>query len=63
MRVVVNYDTCNSNGVCVRECPEVFEIRDDGYLYLLTETPDESLRPKVEAARDGCPTASIEIED
>ena len=44
------------------EAPEVFEVRDDGFLYVLNETPDESLRAKVEEAARLCPTQSITIE-
>ena len=29
MRVIVNFNLCESNALCVEDCPEVFEIRDD----------------------------------
>jgi ferredoxin len=44
-------------------CPEVFEVRSDGYLYVLQENPDESLRDKVQQAADLCPTGAISIQD
>ena len=62
MKVNVNYDVCASTGSCVQVCPEVFEIRSDGYLYLFTEEPAEELREKVESAADMCPTGAISIE-
>ncbi len=62
MKVSVNYDVCASTGSCVQVCPEVFEIRSDGYLYLLTEEPADELREKVESAADLCPTAAITVE-
>jgi ferredoxin len=62
MRVVVNFDTCQSNALCMGAAPEVFEVRDDGYLYVLNETPDASLRAKVVEAERLCPTQSITIE-
>jgi ferredoxin len=40
----------------------VFEIRSDGYLYILQEEPDESLRDKVTEAEELCPTGAITIE-
>lgn len=43
-------------------CPEVFEVRSDGYLYVLVENPGEELREKVEQAADLCPTAAITVE-
>lgn len=62
MRVVVNFDLCQSNAVCQGIAPEVFEVREDGYLYILQETPDESLRTKVDEAALACPTQAITVE-
>jgi ferredoxin len=63
MRVVVDYDRCESNGICMMEAPEVFELREDDNLYLLEEHPGPGLRSKVESAVAGCPTAAISIEE
>jgi ferredoxin len=62
MKVVVDFDLCASTGSCTQVCPEVFEIRSDGYLYVVQEEPDESLRDKVTDAADLCPTGAITIE-
>lgn len=64
MKVTVDYDVCASTGTCVQICPEVFEIRSDGYLYLLVEgeIPAE-LEAKVKDAEDTCPTGAIAITD
>jgi ferredoxin len=63
MKVTVDYDVCASTGACMQVCPEVFEVRSDGYLYVLQEEPAESLRTSVTAAADMCPTAAITVED
>ncbi len=63
MRVVVDFDRCQSNALCMAAAPEVFEVRDDGFLYVLDETPGEDLRPKVEEAVRACPTQAISIEE
>lgn len=63
MRVVVDYDLCESNALCMQAAPEVFEVRDDDFLYLLDENPPESLREKVELAVQRCPKQAISIED
>ena len=63
MRVVVDFDLCESNAVCMGIAPEVFEVRDDDFLYVLQEEPDEELRPLVEAAVQRCPKQAISIED
>ncbi len=57
MKIVVDYDKCTSNAVCMGIAPEVFEVRDDNFLYLLQEEPGEELRPKMEEAVRMCPTA------
>ena len=46
-----------------REAPNVFEIRDDDFLYVLQEEPGENLRARVEAAAAVCPKQAIAIED
>ncbi|NLV55432.1 MAG: ferredoxin [Acidimicrobiales bacterium] len=63
MRVVVDYDLCESNAVCMSIAPEVFEVRDDDFLYVLQENPPEDLRAKVEEAVVRCPKQAISIED
>jgi ferredoxin len=63
MKVVVDFDRCESNAVCMGIAPEVFEVRDDDFLYVLQEHPPEELRPKVEEAVRLCPKQAISIED
>ena len=62
MKVTVNYDICAATGGCAQICPEVFEVRSDGYLYLLQDEPGEELRDKVVQAAEACPTAAITVE-
>jgi ferredoxin len=61
MRVEVDFDKCDSNALCMAEAPEVFEVRDDGFLYVLIEEPGEELRLKVENAASACPTQAISV--
>ncbi len=63
MKVVVDFDRCKSNAVCMGVAPEVFEVRDDNFLYILQEQPPESLRPKIMEAVRACPTQAISIEE
>ncbi len=63
MRVVVDWDRCESNALCMAAAPEVFEVRDDDQLYLLVEEPAEELRPKVEQAVRSCPKVALSIVD
>jgi ferredoxin len=63
MKVTVDFDVCASTGACMQSAPEVFEVRSDGYLYILIEEPGEELRDKVTMAADMCPTGAITVED
>ena len=62
MKVTVDFDSCASTGACMQVCPEVFEVRNDGYLYILQENPGPELAAKVNEAADMCPTAAITVE-
>ncbi len=62
MKVSVDFDVCASTGSCMQVCPEVFEVRSDGYLYILQEEPGEDLRESVMLAAEMCPTAAITVE-
>ncbi len=62
MKVTVDFDLCASTGSCMQICPEVFEVRSDGYLYVLQEEPPDELAERVNEAADLCPTAAITVE-
>lgn len=62
-QVVVDFDLCESNARCMEVAPEVFEVRDDDFLYILQERPPEELRAKVEEAVRRCPKAAISIAE
>lgn len=63
MKVVVNFDLCESNAVCMGIAPEVFEVRDDDFLYVLNENPPEELREKLMEAVRTCPKNAISVVD
>lgn len=63
MRIVVDFERCASNGRCMEVAPELFEVRDDGYLYVLDEEPGEDRRALLEEAIASCPTQAISIAD
>jgi ferredoxin len=60
MKVEVDLDTCDGNGVCMSICHEVFDVREDG-LHVLQEQPPESLRDKLIGAEVSCPTRAITV--
>ena len=61
MRVRVDRELCESNGVCVRLVPEVFELDDDDRLRFAQERPPETLRARVEQAVRRCPKQALAI--
>ena len=63
MKIVVDYDKCKSNAVCMGIAPEIFEVRDDNFLYVLQAEPGKELRAKVEEAVRVCPTQAISLAD
>lgn len=63
MRIVVDYDLCESNAICMGILPEVFEVRDDDFLYVLDDHPGEDLREKVMECVRSCPKQAISVEE
>lgn len=62
MRVVVDYEICDGNALCMAAAPEVFEVRSDDSLHVLDENPAPHLWPSVEAAAKACPKFAITLE-
>lgn len=60
-KIEVDFDKCESNAICMGIAPEIFEVRDDDFLYVLDETPPESERARVQEAVDRCPKQAIAI--
>jgi ferredoxin len=63
MRVVVDRDLCESNAVCMRLVPEVFEVGDDDRLHLRQERPPEALRARIREAVRRCPKQALSLAD
>ena len=62
MKIVVDYDLCEANALCMEAAPEVFRVEADDTLTVLMESPGEELRSKVEEAARLCPRQAITIE-
>lgn len=63
MKVRVDFDLCESNAVCMRLLPEVFEVRDDDFLYLLTDEIAPGQEAAAAEAVRRCPLQAISLED
>jgi ferredoxin len=63
MKVTVDFDLCTSNAVCMGIAPEVFEVRDDGFLYILNENPGPEFDERLREAVLSCPNGAISLEE
>jgi len=61
VKVTVDFDLCASNAVCMGIAPEIFEVRDDGYLYILNENPGAEFDERLREAVNSCPTGAISL--
>ncbi len=61
MKIVIDYDLCEANAVCMDICPECFRVEEDDSLTVLIESPPENLRSKVEEAVRLCPRQAISL--
>ncbi len=61
MKAVVDHELCIGCGACEDECPEAFELRDDGLAYVIVESADPELYSCIRDAADACPVGAISI--
>jgi ferredoxin len=59
--VHVDYDKCESYGVCVAAAPQVFDLNDDDELIVLEQHPAAELGDAVKDAMARCPKRAIEL--
>ncbi|MFI9505972.1 ferredoxin [Nocardia sp. NPDC052566] len=61
MKVSVDLDQCEANGICVGFAPDVFELDDEDQLHILvTDVPADRLAD-VEDAVNQCPKAALRL--
>ena len=63
MKVQVDRDACEANGVCVGLVPEVFELDDDDDLHILAGDVPAGLLPTVQLAVRSCPKAALRLAE
>lgn len=63
MRIVVDPELCEGNGVCVALAPGLFELQEQGTAQIRVPLPPEEFRAIAKAAAAGCPRAAIRIDD
>jgi ferredoxin len=43
--------------------PEIFEVRDDGFMYVLNESPGPEFDARLREAVASCPNGAISLEE
>ena len=59
--VSVDWDLCESNGICEAMAPDVFELDDDDLLQVADPTVTEENRERIERAVASCPKSALSI--
>lgn len=63
MKVRVDREACEANGVCVKLCPEVFELDPDDVLHIKIDVVPEMHHERVRRAVAKCPKQALRIEE
>jgi ferredoxin len=61
VKITVNYERCESFGMCCLNAPDLFQLDDDDQLQHAVEA-DESRRQELLEVAGQCPTRSITID-
>lgn len=62
-RIVVDYNLCEANGVCVMVAPDVFQLDGDDKLHLVVEHAHAESIEDVESAVRRCPKGALSLVD
>jgi ferredoxin len=54
---------CETNGRCVRECPEVFELAEGQALVIKTSTVPDDQEDRVRRAIEACPRQALSLDE
>ena len=60
-KIVVDFELCEANGVCMGIIPEVFDLDDDDYLNVLTDEVTPENEAQVREAVRQCPRQAIAL--
>jgi ferredoxin len=63
MKIVVDYDECEANAVCVGILPDVFEVDDEDNLHVHVEYPSADILDDVRKAVDSCPKRALALKE
>lgn len=62
MKIIVDRQRCDGNGVCMGIAPEVFDVDDDLYLHVAENIPDDAeLKARVRLSITSCPILALKL--
>ncbi|MCW2687705.1 MAG: Ferredoxin [Mycobacterium sp.] len=61
MKVTVDPDLCEANGLCVASAPDIFDLVDDDVVQILLPEPPPEQGPAVLDAVAACPKQALRI--
>lgn len=62
-KIVVDYDECEANAVCVGIDPQVFEVDDDDNLWVHQEYPGPDHLDQAREAVASCPKRALSLQE
>lgn len=62
MKVVVDYDLCEANALCMKAAPEIFRVEEDDTLTIKLDVVPDELKKKAQEAARLCPRQAITYE-
>ena len=62
MKILVDLDLCEANGVCESHCPEVFHVTDEDELEIHQDAINHGLMDSLEMAIARCPRQALSLE-
>ncbi len=63
MRVAVDRDLCEANGVCTGLAPEIFDLDDEDYLHILAAEVPAARAGAVRGAVTSCPKQALRVAE
>jgi ferredoxin len=63
VKVRVDRDACEANGICEGLVPEVFEVDDDDVMHIKAEEVPAALADAVRHAVRSCPKAALSLTE
>ena len=63
MKVIVDQDLCEANGLCMQEAPAVFVVDETNRMVVLQERPAPEHAGDVRSAVKHCPRGALSLVD